>query len=52
MKPGAFPASDGFVQPYGDMPLFDDDVGEGAYLSVLGKTNQVLLYFDPLSHLG
>ena len=37
---GGFPTSDGFVQPYGDMPYSNDDVGEGAYLSILGKTNR------------
>jgi len=44
---GGFPVSDGFVQPYGDMPYSNDDVGEGAYLSVLGKTNRYCYISTP-----
>lgn len=55
---GGFPASDGFVQIYGDMPFSDDDVGVGAYLSVLGKANHYcyistpyLILDEKMSHL-
>ena len=44
---GGFPISDGFVQPYGDMPYSNDDVGESAYLSILGKTHRYCYISTP-----
>jgi len=44
---GGFPASDGFIQPYGDMPFSNDDVGVGAYISVLAKTNKYCYISTP-----
>ena len=44
---GGFPASDGFIQPYGDMPYSNDDVGVGAYISVLAKTNKYCYISTP-----
>jgi cardiolipin synthase len=44
---GGFPASDGFIQPYGDMPFSDDCVGIGAYMSVLAKTNHYCYISTP-----
>lgn len=44
---GGFPISEGFVQPYGDMPYSDHDVGVGAYLSILGKANKYCYISTP-----
>lgn len=44
---GGFPISDGYVQPYGDMPYSNDDVGEGAYLSILGKARRYVYISTP-----
>ncbi len=44
---GGFPASDGFVQPYGDIPYADNSVGEGVYLQILGRSKKYVYISTP-----
>jgi cardiolipin synthase len=44
---GGFPASDGFVQPYGDLPYADNSVGEGVYLQMLGRSKEYVYISTP-----
>jgi cardiolipin synthase len=37
---GGFPVSDGFVQPYGDLPYADNAVGESVYLQIIGRAKR------------
>ena len=34
---GGFPVSDGFVQPYGELPYSDTAVGVGVYQAILAR---------------
>lgn len=44
---GGFPKSDGFVQPYGAMPFSNEEVGEGVYLSIMGKATRYVYASTP-----
>ncbi|MCH3910111.1 MAG: cardiolipin synthase [Bacilli bacterium] len=44
---GGFPVSDGFVQPYGAMPYSNEEVGEGVYLSIMGKATNYAYISTP-----
>jgi len=44
---GGFPISDGFVQPYGDLPYADNSVGEGVYLQMLGRSRKYVYVSTP-----
>lgn len=44
---GGFPVSDGFVQPYGDLPYADYTVGEDAYISLLSKAKRYVYISTP-----
>lgn len=44
---GGFPNSDGFVQPYGDLPFDYEAVGQGVYLSILGHSSRYVYISTP-----
>ncbi len=44
---GGFPVSDGFVQPYGDLPYSDTAVGVGVYSAILGRARDYVYISTP-----
>lgn len=44
---GSFPDSDGFVQPYGDIPFDYSAVGQNVYLSLLGRAERYCYIATP-----
>lgn len=44
--PQKFP-SDGFVQPYGDSPLDQENVGENIYLNIISRAKKYIYIFTP-----
>lgn len=44
---GGYPSSDGFVQPYGDLPFDYEAVGQGVYLSILGHSTKYVYISTP-----
>ena len=44
---GGFPADDGFVQPYGDIPFDKEAVGEKVYLSIIQRSKKYLYMTTP-----
>ena len=41
------PPNDGFVQPYGDTPLDDENVGENVYLNMINRAKRYIYIFTP-----
>ena len=39
--------SDGFVQPYGDSPLDNENVGENIYLNIINRAKRYVYIFTP-----
>lgn len=39
--------TDGFVQPYGDTPLDNENVGENVYLNIISKAKKYVYIFTP-----
>ena len=39
--------SDGFVQPYGDSPLDNENVGENIYLNIISRAKKYVYIFTP-----
>ena len=44
---GGYPESDGFIQPYGDLPFDKEAVGETVYLSLLQRANHYVYMTTP-----
>ncbi len=44
---GGYPVSDGFVQPYGELPYSDTAVGVGVYLSLLSRAKDYVYISTP-----
>lgn len=44
---GGFPKSDGFVQPYGDMPFDYAAVGQNVYLSIISRAKRYIYISTP-----
>lgn len=44
---GGYPESDGFVQPYGDLPYDKEAVGENVYLDLIGKAQKTIYISTP-----
>jgi cardiolipin synthase len=44
---GGFPKSDGYVQPFGDLPYDDDAVGETVYLSLIQHAESFIYISTP-----
>jgi cardiolipin synthase len=44
---GGFPKSDGFVQPYGDVPFDYDAVGQSVYISILTRAKRYCYITTP-----
>ena len=44
--------SDGFVQPYGDSPLDNENVGENIYLNIINRAKNYVYIFTPYLILG
>ncbi|MCI2111733.1 MAG: cardiolipin synthase [Bacilli bacterium] len=44
---GGYPKSDGFLQPYGDVPFDYESVGERVYLSILGRALRYVYISTP-----
>lgn len=39
--------NDGFIQPYSDTPLDDENVGENVYLNIIGRATKYVYIFTP-----
>ena len=44
---GGFPASDGYIIPYGDIPYDDTPIGEEVYISILGGATDYIYMSTP-----
>ncbi len=44
---GGYPESDGFVQPYGDLPFDNEAVGERVYLDLINSATQYIYIATP-----
>lgn len=44
---GKFEHEDGFIQPYGDMPLDRETVGENVYLNLINQSGRYVYIFTP-----
>lgn len=44
---GGYPKSDGFLQPYGDLPFDFESVGERVYSSILGRAKRYVYISTP-----
>ena len=44
---GGFPASDGYVQPYGDVPYDEFSIGAGVYSSIITRSRKYLYISTP-----
>jgi cardiolipin synthase A/B len=44
---GGYPQSDGFLQPYGDLPFDYESVGERVYLSILSRAEKYVYMSTP-----
>ena len=44
---GGYPKTDGFIQPYGDLPFDKEAVGETVYLSLLQRANKYVYMTTP-----
>lgn len=44
---GGYPKSDGFLQPYGDLPFDYESVGERVYLSILARAKRYVYISTP-----
>lgn len=42
-----FPVSDGYVQPYGDSPLDNEELGENVYLGIINNAKRYLYIMTP-----
>ena len=40
----------GFVQPYADSPMDNEQVGEEVYISMINKAEKILLVYDSISN--
>jgi len=42
-----YPKTDGYVQPYGDTPLDNENVGENVYMNIIGMAKDYVYIFTP-----
>ena len=47
LDPSELPASKGYVQPYGDTPLDNENVGENVYLNMITRARKYVYIYTP-----
>ncbi len=47
LDPSGLPVSEGYVQPYGDTPLDNENVGENIYLNMINRAEKYVYIYTP-----